>query len=577
MSSATTAAEIKRLLEEADDDRSDVVRLDELRKIFARLIHSGEFDTYNPGAPETSTSTGQQDAKISAVQKKWKQFLSQSHKSFVHQLAAKIRRGNQLYIRPLVRTYWGVVASAPRRTQPQGVPIVSADLLLQFVQALTGAAPTLTLDKGLTNLLTEIVQHHDVQYYLLTAIASHAETIHQRRKLSDTDARHAQHQLLFDFLCLVPIVTSKDELEEGSYLFPPPDGVTLEEANVSDDSSEEEDDDSDDDDEEDGSDTDDEQLKSGVSEPPSKKPKIESSRKYAFQTLRGHRRGLSKAWHAVLRLSLPERCLKQALLFLPNHILPNVSRPLLFSDFFMSAYQHGGVISVLALDGLFLLMTQHRLEYPSFYKQLYRTLTPQLFFVKYRTRFFRLLDKCLKNDLLPAHIVAAFLKRLCRCTMTAPPSAILFVLALCSNLIRKFPETACLIHRKEMTDKSNDPAFADEFDPAIDDPEKANALSSSLWELQTLERHYSQQVVTLARSLGRTEELSSPLYNLEDFLGHTYATLMEQERKPRKQRSKFAGDASAGTHSTPVTPLTFVEPRGLIVEGDVFSGILETC
>jgi U3 small nucleolar RNA-associated protein 19 len=161
--------------------------------------------------------------------------------------------------------------------------------------------------------------------------------------------------------------------------------------------------------------------------------------------------------------------------------------------------------------------------------------------------------------------------------MTAPPSGTLFVLALCSNLIRRFPETACLIHRKEMTDETSDQSAADAFDPAVDDPEKANALSSSLWELEILERHYSHQVATLARSLGRTEELSSPLFNLDDFLGHTYATLMEQERKPRKVRSKSAGDASHATISTAATPLTFVEPPGLIVDGDVFSGLLETC
>jgi U3 small nucleolar RNA-associated protein 19 len=129
-----------------------------------------------------------------------------------------------------------------------------------------------------------------------------------------------------------------------------------------------------------------------------------------------------------------------------------------------------------------------------------------------------------------------------------------------------------------MNDQSSG-QVADGFDPTTDDPEKANALSSSLWELQVLERHYSQQVVTLAKSLGRVEELSSPLYNLEDFLGHTYATLMEQERKPRKVRQKSAGDGSngAGTGSKAATPLTFVEPRGLIVEGDVFSAILEPC
>jgi U3 small nucleolar RNA-associated protein 19 len=90
-------------------------------------------------------------------------------------------------------------------------------------------------------------------------------------------------------------------------------------------------------------------------------------------------------------------------------VLPNVANPLRFADFFMSAYNHTGVVSILALDGLFLLMTEGGLEYPDFYKQLYKLITPSLFYVKYRIKFFRLLDKCLsRNEMLPAHVIAAF-------------------------------------------------------------------------------------------------------------------------------------------------------------------------
>jgi U3 small nucleolar RNA-associated protein 19 len=240
--------------------------------------------------------------------------------------------------------------------------------------------------------------------------------------------------------------------------------------------------------------------------------------------------------------------------FLPEHVLPNVANPLRFADFFMSAYNHTGVVSILALDGLFLLMTEGGLEYPDFYKQLYKLITPSLFYVKYRIKFFRLLDKCLsRNEMLPAHIIAAFTKRLVRCSLNAPVPGILFVLALTSNLLRRHPEAACLVHR----DGSE---LEEGFDAMTDDPEQAGALQSSLWELGALEKHCYPAVVTLAKAVGRKEEEKAPMHHLEDFLGQTYKSLFEQERKRLKQKRK--------------TPLTFHKPESLFSETGVFAGIL---
>lgn len=257
-------------------------------------------------------------------------------------------------------------------------------------------------------------------------------------------------------------------------------------------------------------------------------------------------------------MELPVTALKKVLRFLPGSVLPLVPNPLLFSDFFIQAYSHttGVVVPVQALDGLFLLMTQHGLEYPNFYKQLYRLMTPNLLHVKYKTRFFQLLDKCLcRNEMLPAHVVAAFLKRLVRCTMTnAPPASILFVLALVSNLLQKHPTVASLIHQD-----NNKMMVVDPFDAETNDPEQANALQSSLWELGALERHYHHAVSTLAKSLGR-DLAATPLYNLDDFLVHSYPSLFEQERKKRRKAQ--------------TTPLAFVEPVSLFGDNDVFCNIL---
>ena len=97
--------------------------------------------------------------------------------------------------------------------------------------------------------------------------------------------------------------------------------------------------------------------------------------------------------------------------------MPHLEKPLLLTDFLMESYavgkliniiesmylkiisKHlifscisGGSVSILALNGVFLLMQNHNLEYPDFYKKLYALLEPSVLFVKYRPRFFYLLD-----------------------------------------------------------------------------------------------------------------------------------------------------------------------------------------
>ena len=68
--------------------------------------------------------------------------------------------------------------------------------------------------------------------------------------------------------------------------------------------------------------------------------------------------------------------------------------------------------------------------------------------------------------MLPAYIIAAFCKRLCHSALSTPPSGCLFTLALVSNLLRKHPECACLIHR------GRGKMMEDVFDPTQDDPSK---------------------------------------------------------------------------------------------------------
>lgn len=62
------------------------------------------------------------------------------------------------------------------------------------------------------------------------------------------------------------------------------------------------------------------------------------------------------------------------------------------SDFLTRSYDIGGVVSVMALSGLYILMTQHGLEYPNFYNKLYALLEPSIFMAKHRAKFFQVSD-----------------------------------------------------------------------------------------------------------------------------------------------------------------------------------------
>jgi U3 small nucleolar RNA-associated protein 19 len=536
-SSAETAAQIKNLLKEVADPKADVVRLDELRKLFGRLIEAGEL--------QLGTST----SESSTVKQKWSAFLQASHKRMVSQLGKRVVEGK----RAVIRTFWGVIATSPVWSFNRQYKLLSEPLLRQWIRAMSQVP---VMDKSVRHMVEVefLGSFRDAQYYTMIAIRECANELMQG-KLADIEERAER---LVQILSMIPIPSSQEELDDSAnYLFTPPvDGVPDQEEEQASDSESDEDDEEDDNASNSASEDDGESLEEEISEPTEplrKKQKTETSTKrFAYQLVRSHHRMWAKAWLAVLRLPLPVSALKHALQFLPQRVLSNVAHPLEFSDFFMSAYNNTGVLPVFALQGLFVLMIEHGLEYKDFYKQLYHLITPSLFYVKYRTRFFILLDKCLsRNDMLPAHVVAAFCKRLVRCALQGPPSSILFVLALVSNLIRKHAEVACLIHRSagEIEDK---------FDAATDDPELANALQSSLWEMQVLENHYFVPVVTLAKSLGRKEELKAPLYQLDDFLGHTYQSLVDQERKRKKGK----------------TPLTFQEPKSLFTKNDVFAGIL---
>jgi U3 small nucleolar RNA-associated protein 19 len=304
---------------------------------------------------------------------------------------------------------------------------------------------------------------------------------------------------------------------------------------------------------------------------PSKKRKISSAtisttttkdKVYSWQSITKHRSALQQSHLALLKINvLPPRSLKRILTHLPINVLPHISSPLRFADFCTSAYEMGGLTSIHALHSLFILMTEHGLEYKAFYESLYNVVSIRMFYVKYRIRFFKLLIQCLcGNSMLPTYLIAAFCKKLLRCCINGPPSGILFVVALVSNLIRKHKEVACIIHRIPSSDQTMDDPYAE----GEKDPSKSRAIESSLWELNALEHHYHPAVRLLAKECGKEDE-KTLLHDLDGFLLHTYKSLFEQERK-REMTKKRSGST---------VPLTFKEPKGLFVKEDIFDGIAD--
>lgn len=218
--------------------------------------------------------------------------------------------------------------------------------------------------------------------------------------------------------------------------------------------------------------------------------------------------------------------------------ISSLRRPEILMDFFTDSLNMGDLaLAVPALQGLFHLITTRNLDYPSFYPRLYALLDKDLLHSKYRSRLLRHLDVFLSpTNHLPATTVASFIKRLSRLCLFAPPSAIVAVIPFIYNLLKTFPMTTFMIHRpahppytKFQHNLGNDP-----YDPTEPDPQLSHAIDSSLWELETCQSHYHPTVASIARII--SEQFTKQQYNLEDFLDHGYASLMETELRKKDKK-----------------------------------------
>ncbi|KAL9180030.1 hypothetical protein ACHAXT_008000 [Thalassiosira profunda] len=388
----------------------------------------------------------------------------------------------------------------------------------------------------------------------------------------------------------VPATAAGELEDEAGFLFSPPvlsekDGAAMNEE--SDDEDSEEGDASDDGESSAEESSSDEESHTGTKKRPSSSNKQNDrkrrkpTKRIAWQRPYKHRFAHQEAWLAVLRLpNLPARTQKLVLPHLSTHVLTVCPSPLRFAEYFARSFRSGTVggsssgssgslVSVLSLQGLFVLMLDHQLEYPQFYDSLYRLLHPRILYTKHRTVFLRLLSQSLlSNSMLPAYVAAAFCKRLCRLALSGPPGGGLYALALVGNLLRKHPECACLVHRRGHADDGG--LLKDAFVEDAADLADSRALESSLWELAALERHCHPAVAALAGAAGTEDDRTTPMHDLEDFAVHTYASLFETEKRRLGSSGGVAGGKKRKGRGGGRVSVTFVAPEGLFAKDDVF-------
>lgn len=158
----------------------------------------------------------------------------------------------------------------------------------------------------------------------------------------------------------------------------------------------------------------------------------------------------SEAWLAYLRVKLSPVLRKKILVDLDTKVIPFLSDPKELIDFLTDSYSAGGVTSLLALNGLYVLINQHNLDYPDFYENLYKIIDPSIFHMKYKSRFFHYIDMFLTSTHLPAYLIAAFIKKFSRMLLFIPTTDMQMMLTFIKNLLIRHQSTRVLIHRKKV-------------------------------------------------------------------------------------------------------------------------------
>lgn len=209
-------------------------------------------------------------------------------------------------------------------------------------------------------------------------------------------------------------------------------------------------------------------------------------------------------------------------------VIPGLTNPVVLADYLSGCFGSGGLISVLALQGLFILMVDHGLEYPGFYEQLYSLITADAFASRHRYDLFRLLAVSMKSLRVPSYVAASVVKKVARVALTSPTPTVHFALPFVRKLLQTHPNCLALIHRSSREavvpdDIANDTGVSlagkkeaaeetaalfegkDPFDPKAK-LASSHALHSTLWELTALEKHFLPAIPLMVSAFSSTAE-----------------------------------------------------------------------
>ena len=263
----------------------------------------------------------------------------------------------------------------------------------------------------------------------------------------------------------------------------------------------------------------------------------------------------------------------------------------MYCDLLSDGYAKGGVEALLALKGLFVLMTQYNLEYPKFYPRLYNLLTAEALSGPNRASFAMEARRFLSSSGLPAYLLAAFadaspacqrhpirrctrLRSCSTCCSTRP--------RVCSSIESRRATTGRRMGRagrggdddddeeeeaaaqeeeeEERTDVDDSTpeallsaaVTADPFVAEEEDPEKCNALNSSLWEIDQLRQHVCPTVASLASLFAAPMTATTPPIEIEPLAALTYQSLGQLETRKKLRGVPLATRAPRGLLADPI-------------------------
>lgn len=106
----------------------------------------------------------------------------------------------------------------------------------------------------------------------------------------------------------------------------------------------------------------------------------------------GMRRNVNKIWNFIVQWPHNDTTHRQLLVLLLEKVLVHLEKPTLLTDYLMDSLDIGGPVSLLALQGIFILIHKYNMSYPNIYEKLYGMFEPEIFHMKFKPRLFYLAD-----------------------------------------------------------------------------------------------------------------------------------------------------------------------------------------